>query len=122
MKKITLSVIVILLVSFHAFSEIVKWKGMEMGLSRNPKWLSSYISKNNEKALRKKFELDSSEKIILGKGQAAFLETARSASLLDAQKKVSELQASGKIRLQFIYEYWEEDDEEGFTVYSIYTY
>lgn len=119
MKKITVFTIVIFLVSFHSFSEIISWKGMELGLSPNPKWLESYIKNNDKKQLRKKFDIPVSEKVVVGSARAESLEEARSASQLDAQTKAA---GSGtqKVRLQFIYEYWEEDDKKGFTVYSVY--
>jgi hypothetical protein len=121
MKKITLFTIVILLVSFHSFSEIVNWKGMEMGIEQNPKWLSAYTQQHNEKLLRKKFDVDKTEKVIVGIGNASSLESARTGSQLDGQKKASELNQNGKVRLQPVYEFWQEDDKNGFTVYSVYT-
>ena len=122
MKKITLFIIVAFLISFHAFSEIVKWKGMEMGLPQNPKWLETYILNHNEKLLRKKVGIAKDECVLVGVGCAADLETARSLSQLDGQNKASDLQKDKKNRLVPVYEYWEEDDEKGFCVYSVYTY
>ena len=122
MKKITFFTIVFFLISFHSFSEIVNWKGMEMGLPKNPKWLQLYKSAKNEKLLRKKFDIDKSERIVVGISSAASLEEARSASQLEAQAEAAALQKNKKNRLLPIYEYWEEDDKTGFIVYSIYTY
>lgn len=122
MKKITLFTIVSFLISFHAFSEIVRWKGMEMGLPKNPKWLQLYKVAKNEKLLRKKFDIDKAEKVVVGIAAAPFLEKARSASQIDAQSKAADLQKDKKNRLVPVYEYWEEDDKNGFTVYSVYTF
>lgn len=122
MKKITLFTIVSFLFSFHVFSEIIRWKGMEMGLPENPKWLESYILEHNEKPLRKKFSMSKDESIVVGLGSAADLESARSISQLDAQKKAADSQKDKKNRLVPVYEYWEEDDEKGFRLYSVYTY
>ena len=122
MKKITVFTIVIFLVSFHSFSEIISWKGMEMGLPQNPKWLQLYKSSKNEKILRKKFDIDKDEKVLVGIASAPSLEEARLASQLDSEAQAAAIKTEGKIRLNFIYEFWEEDDKKGFCVYSIYTF
>lgn len=122
MKKTVFFTIVIFLFSFHSFSEIVSWKGMEMGLPQNPKWLQLYKAAKNEKLLRKKFDIDKAEKVVVGIAAAPYLEEARSASQFDAQSKVAVLQKDKKNRLVPVYEYWEEDDKNGFTVYSVYTF
>ena len=93
---------------------------MEAGLDPKPNWLQAYLLKNNEKPLRKKFDVDKTEKVIVGIGKAESLETARTASQLDAQKKAAEASNTARVRLQPVYEFWQEDDEEGFTVYSVY--
>ncbi len=122
MKKTVFFTIVIFLFSFHSFSEIVSWKGMEMGLPQNPKWLQLYKAAKNEKLLRKKFDIDKAEKVVVGIAAAPYLEEARSASQFDAQSKATALQKDKKNRLVPVYEYWEEDDKNGFTVYSVYTF
>lgn len=122
MKKTVFFTIVIFLFSFHSFSEIVSWKGMEMGLPQNPKWLQLYKAAKNEKLLRKKFDIDKAEKVVVGIAAAPYLEEARSASQFDAQSKAAALQKDKKNRLVPVYEYWEEDDKNGFTVYSVYTF
>ena len=93
---------------------------MESDMAQNPKWLTSYITKKDEKLLRKKFDISSNEKIIVASATAKSLEMARSASQIEAQAQAS--QQTGKVRLEFIYEFWQEDSEEGFTVYSIYSF
>lgn len=97
---------------------------MEMGFPQNPEWLKSYVSDRSGKKLRKKFSLNKSEKIIMGLGQAEDLESARTVSQLNARKKAAEMGIgqTGDARLSFIYEYWEEDDEKGFLVYSLYAF
>ena len=103
--------------SSPAFPEIVEWKGMELGLDARPKWLFKYIKGGNEKAVRNKFGVAPSSKIVLGVGRAYDLEKARAASQLDAQKKAAGVSSAS---LAFLHEYWEEDDETGFAVYSLY--
>ena len=120
MKKIIAFTIISSFFLFHSFSEIINWKGMELGIAPNPKWLKSYITKNDEKLLRKKFNITSNEKIIVSSASAKSLETARAGSQIEAQAQVSKL--TEKVRLEFIYEYWLEDSEKGFTVYSIYSF
>ena len=93
-----------------------------MGLPKNPRWLESYILEHNEKPLRKKFRMSKDECVLVGVGCANDLETARSLSQLDGQNKASDLQKDKKNRLLPVYEYWKEDDEKGFCVYSVYTY
>lgn len=100
-----------------AFPEIVEWKGMELGLDARPKWLFKYIKGGNEKAVRNKFGVAPSSKIVLGVGRAYDLEKARAASQLDAQKRAADVSSAS---LAFLHEYWEEDDETGFAVYSLY--
>ncbi len=99
-----------------AFSEIVDWKGVEHGLEARPKWVFKYIKGGNEKAVRSRFGVAANSKIVLGVGRSRDLEKARTASQLEAQKKAANISPN----LLFLYEYWEEDDETGFTVYSIY--
>ncbi len=123
MKKNYVFVLILLILQFHSFSEIINWKGMEFGADSEPVWLEKYIKEKNEKPIRKRFEIENSQSIILGIGRSDSLENARLISQLDAQQKVDEKGKSKKskiINLQFLYEYWVEDSESGYTVYSLY--
>jgi len=102
-----------------AFSEIVSWKGMEHGLDARPKWFFKYVKSGKEKPIKKRFELDSESGLILGIGKGGDLETARTASQMEVQKKAA-VQSQIIVSLTPLYEYWEEDDEEGYAVYSLY--
>lgn len=121
MKKSLLFIAVAALASFCSFSEVVSWKGMEMGLGQNPKWIRSWRAKGDERALRKKLGAEPGSTIIVGLGRADSLEGARTAAQLDAQgKAVSKGETVQTVRLDFLGEYWEEDDQEGFSVWSVY--
>ena len=126
------------------FSEIVSWKGMEMGAPQNPKWLKAWRAKGDERALRKKFDAEPGSTIIVGVGRDGSLEGARTAAQLDAQGRLAQNENGAKTekaaaktsgaqnaaakaaqnvaaaRLEFLGEYWEEDDQSGFTVWSVY--
>ena len=106
---------ILILSAAFAFAELQDWKGMEMGLSPRPKWLFSYIENGSEKAARKKFEVPAANALVLGVGKSDDLEKARSVSQLDAQKK-----ASAASNISFLYEYWEFDEDDIYTVYSLY--
>lgn len=116
MKKQLIFVLLFLSIKFYFFSDIINWKGMEFGHEKVPKWLKAYITKNDEKIIRKKFDIDSTQSVLVGIGNAATLENARHLSYIDVQSKIK------KTRLMFIYEYWLEDSEKGFIVYSVYAY
>lgn len=98
------------------FAELVSWKGMELDVNPRPKWLFKYIKSRNAKPIRNRFELSPSSSVVLGIGTAESLETARTASQINAQQ----FAGNGRANLQPLYEYWEEDSEKGFTVYSLY--
>ena len=120
MKKRFASFVCALFLSFSmasAFAELVSWKGMEFDVNPRPKWLFKYIKSRNEKPIRNRFELSPSSSVVLGIGTAESLETARTASQINAQQLGA---SDGRANLQPLYEYWEEDSEKGFTVYSLY--
>ena len=120
MKKALLFLAILQAAFFCSFSEIVSWKGMELGLDRNPKWLKAWRSKGDERPLRKKFDIEKDKKAIVGFGQADSLESARSASQIDAQGQAEKLLSRGAIRLEPLYEFWQEDDRQGYSVWSLY--
>ena len=122
MKKQLIFVLLFLSIKFYFFSDIINWKGMEFGHEKVPKWLKSYTTKNDEKIIRKKFDIDSTQSVLVGIGNAATLENARHLSYIDVQSKISKNISIKKTRLMFIYEYWLEDSEKGFIVYSVYVY
>ena len=100
-----------------AFAELVSWKGMEHDIGPRPKWLFKYVKSRNEKQIRNRFDLAPSSSVVLGVGRAESLETARAASQADAQRLGAD---KGLGNLSPLYEYWEEDSEKGFAVYSLY--
>lgn len=124
MKKKIVLIQLMLILNFYSFSEIISWKGMEIGLSPDPKWLKSYLIRKDEKLLRKKFDVEKNQSIICGLGKADFLEEARTISQLDAQRKLEDKigKKQRNLNFDFLYEYWLEDSESGYTVYSIYSY
>lgn len=117
MKKTALVLLSLIATSFCSFAEIVSWKGMEMGLPLNPKWVKNYRQKKDERLLRKKFCLSASDRLAVGVGKAQDLETARSISQIDAQNA-----AAKAARLEPLGEYWEEDSDLGFVVFSFYSF
>lgn len=121
MKKTLFVLAVLSFALFHSFAEVVSWKGMEMGAPCNPKWIKSWRAKGDERALRKKFEVEPGSTIIVGVGTADSLEAARTTAQLDAQgKALSNGEAVQATRLEFLGEYWEEDDQNGYSVWSVY--
>ena len=123
MKRKILFFLITVFLNFHFFSEIVNWEGMEVGTNPYPQWLKNYINNKNEKLLRKKFDIEKSKNILIGIGKSDDITKARYFSQIDAQQKFSEHTGrEKKTRLEFIYEYWMEDDETGFLVYSIYAW
>ena len=117
----------ILLVAFclfcaHGFAEVISWKGMEFGGERNPSWLRSLTQKNDERATRKKFEIDGTFQIFFGTGKDANLETARGYASSDCMQKILAAEKTDVTILNglaLVYDFWTLD-ENGYTVYSIY--
>jgi len=125
MKKQFIFVLLFLFLNFHFFPDIINWKGMEFGKEKEPNWLKAYIQTNDVKKIRKKFDIDSSQRVVVGIGISESLENARNISQIDAQRQFNENSKKNNIerqRLMFIYEYWIEDSINGFVVYSIYSY
>ena len=46
MKKAFFVLAILSIASLHSFAEIVSWKGMEMDVPPNPKWLKSLTLRN----------------------------------------------------------------------------
>ena len=121
MKRIILLCLITVFLNFHFFSEIINWKGMEVGIDPNPRWLQNYINNKNDKLLRKKFDIPKSKRIIIGIGQSTDITNARYLSQINAQQQLNQESEKGKsVNLEFIYEYWMEDDKTGISVYSVY--
>ena len=124
--KVLKLVLILAAASFCSFAEIVSWKGMEMGLAQNPKWLKAWRSKGDERALRNKFDVEKTKSVVVGFGQADSLEGARTNAQLDADRQLaqSKTAASGEAanaaRLEYLGEYWEEDDQKGYSLWSVY--
>ena len=94
---------------------------MEVGIDPNPRWLQNYINNKNDKLLRKKFDIPKSKRIIIGIGQSTDITNARYLSQINAQQQLNQESEKGKsVNLEFIYEYWMEDDKTGISVYSVY--
>ena len=124
MKRIVFFVLLLSVFTFSSFAEIVSWKGEEIGTDEIPAWLESYLEDNNLKPLRKKFDIGKRETVIIGIGESDSLEGARQISQIDAQAKLEEISRKKGLenqRLKFVFEYWYEDDETGFKVFSLYT-
>ena len=122
MKKIFCLLAAALCAQFYLSAEIVSWKGMELGLSQNPKWIKVYRKKNDERLLRKKFDVLPSEKILVGVGKDFSLEGARQFSQNDALASLLADKNISSTKAAFLGDYWEEDDEKGYVVYSVYKY
>ena len=121
MKRIILLCLLTVFLNFHFFSEIINWKGMEVGIDPNPRWLQNYINNKNDKLLRKKFDIPKSKRIIIGIGQSTDITNARYLSQINAQQQLNQESEKGKsVNLEIIYEYWMEDDKTGISVYSVY--
>lgn len=120
MKKAFFVLAILSIASLHSFAEIVSWKGMEMDVPPNPKWLKAWRNKGDERLLRKKFDVEKSSRVVVGFGTADSLEGARAAAQLDAQKKAADSGDVQATRLEYLGEYWEEDDQKGFFVWSAY--
>ncbi len=126
MKKTLFVFAILLAASLCSFAEVVSWKGMEMGAAQNPKWLKAWRTKGDARLLRKKFGVEKSGAVIVGFGRADSLEGARAVSQLDAQKQLAPKKAAvdgepaSAARLQFLGEYWEEDDQDGYSLWSVY--
>lgn len=120
MKKAFFVLAILSIASLHSFAEIVSWKGMEMDVPPNPKWLKAWRNKGDERLLRKKFDVEKSSRVVVGFGTADSLEGARAAAQLDAQKKAADSDGVQATRLEYLGEYWEEDDQKGFFVWSAY--
>ena len=120
MKKAFFVLAILSVASLHSFAEIVSWKGMEMDVPPNPKWLKAWRNKGDERLLRKKFDVEKSSRVVVGFGTADSLEGARAAAQLDAQKKAADSGGVQATRLEYLGEYWEEDDQKGFFVWSAY--
>ena len=120
MKKAFFVLAILSIASLYSFAEIVSWKGMEMDVPPNPKWLKAWRNKGDERLLRKKFDVEKSSRVVVGFGTADSLEGARAAAQLDAQKKAAASGAVQATRLEYLGEYWEEDDQKGFFVWSVY--
>lgn len=131
MKKILL--VSLLFLSFSsAFAKIVDWKGKEMGAECNPKWLKNYVQKNDEKALRKKFDLEKSDLVIMGYSASTQKENAQYESeakaLLKIQKEVNKNLKEKKneasivvLGTEKIFDYWVQNEDGNFHYYCFYS-
>ncbi len=128
MKKI-LVLFLLLLIPYFSFSEIISWKGMELGLDPYPEYLKKYVEKHDEKAVRKKFDVGKKKLLFYGTGTSSSLEEARTLAGFDCKKKILKSKKTGTSDgavaavngLEFVYEYWEEDSESGYKVWQIYS-
>ena len=104
------------------FTETISWKGMEFGGEQNHSWLRNLVQKNDERATRKKFEIDGTFQIFFGTGKDANLETARGYASSDCMQKILAAEKTDVAILNglaFVYDFWTLD-ENGYTVYSVY--
>lgn len=112
--------IVLILINFTSFSETIAWKGKEFGLEENPIWLEKYLKNKDESFLRKKFGIKINESVIVASGTGKELVEARAYSQMNAYKIYFSSNNRKTSRISFIYEFWKEDSDAYFTVYSIY--
>lgn len=120
MKKLV-SLILFLFFVISVNAEIIDWKGSELGIPSSPAWLTQFKETGKISVLRKKFDIDRTSKVIIGFGKSDELEEAKYLSEMNATKTFSKLlKDNSKAKMVFVYEYWEQDDEEIYAVYSIY--
>lgn len=120
-KNVMLLIISFFLISVQA--EIIEWKGMEFGKEQNPKWLSNFVKKSDERLLRKKFEISKEYAIFFGVGNDSSLVSAQNCAYSDCMEKISARNDSNVFLLNTllpVYEFWELDDYSGYTVYCVY--
>lgn len=121
MKKI-IALLACLAACALTFGEVVAWKGMELGVEQNPQWLVSLVSGQSEKPARKKFGIARNARVFFGTGTAPDLESARNIASADCMQKVIDKTGTRTLNgLSPVYEYWEQDDESGYTVTAIYS-
>jgi len=126
-KRIIAVCICVLL--WNASAEIISWKGMELGLEEVPKWFTQYVKKNDEAALRRKFDVDSDCLILSASAKDTYLEGARCTAILACQKKALNMHFGGKksasmsavASLSQITEYWIQTDDKKYTVYVFFS-
>ncbi|MBD5447389.1 MAG: hypothetical protein HDR32_06540 [Treponema sp.] len=121
MKK-NIALLACLAMGALTFGEVVAWKGMEFGVEQNPKWLRSLVEKHDERPVRKKFDIAKNARLFYGTGNAPDLESARNYATADCMQKAlgAESDARTVSGLSPVYEYWEQDDETGYTVTAIF--
>lgn len=121
MKKI-IALLACLAVGALTFGEVVAWKGMEFGVEQNPKWLRSLVEKHDERPARKKFDIAKNARLFYGTGIAPDLESARNYAAADSMQKALGAESGARTMsgLSPVYEYWEQDDETGYTVTAIF--
>lgn len=118
--------IMFLIISFFLISvqaEVIEWKGMEFGKEQNPRWLSNFIRKGDERLLRKKFEIKQGYTIFFGTGNSSDLPGAQAFAYSDCIEKLALKNKNDLFLLKTfspVYEFWELDDCSGYTVYCVY--
>jgi hypothetical protein len=131
MKKFISILLIFFCCSLFAFAKqkVISWKGKEMGAESSPKWLLSYIEKNNEKEIRKKFEIEKNELIFFETADDFVLENAKYTAEMLCRKKILDyknelrnksdktLRISG---MQLLTEYWEQYEDKSYRVYVFY--
>lgn len=113
--------LIICSILFPLSADITNWKGMEHGLGKSPKWIRKYLKNQDDSILREKFDIEDESIVIVGIGKASNLETARTLSQTDAMKKAKQKSDSiNNIQFQYIYEYWEKENNSIYFVYTVY--
>ncbi|MDE6350758.1 MAG: 2-hydroxyacyl-CoA dehydratase family protein [Treponemataceae bacterium] len=122
MKKI-IALLACLAVGALTFGEVVAWKGMEFGTEQHPKWLKNLVEKHDERPARKKFGIAKNARLFYGTGTAPDLENARNYAAADCMKNILGTDDGARTvsGLSPVYEYWEQDDETGYTVTVIFS-
>lgn len=121
MKKLILACAGFLFLGFCVSAEIVNWKGAELGLDEEPVWLAKYLDNKNVAPIRRKFGIKKTYDIFVGVAVAKDLQTAKLLAATNAEKKaLGAAKVSVLKDFSSVYEFWQEDSEEGFRVYAIY--
>ena len=131
MKKLAVILLIFCCYSLFAVTKqrIISWRGKEMGAESRPKWLTSYIEKNNEKEIRKKFEVEKNELIFFESADDYVLENARYTAEMLCRKKILDYKNKLKNKtdktirisgMQLLTEYWEQYEDKSYRVYIFY--
>lgn len=127
MKKI-LVWLCLSLVMVPLFSEIIDWKGQELGGKAKPSWLTSVIENSDDTKIRKKFTIENDCFIFYGEGKDFFLSSARELAILSCEKKLNDLCSSNDMSIKIsdikglitVTDHWYQTSDGIYTYYVFY--